>query len=116
MDKAFMSISKVGKPFKVVKEMHLTIIQALINFYFKIGSYVVNLFASTSTCSSSKNSFTIFSSKNLFDHLSPCRQHCQGMPKPWAQVAMLEPNTKHVHDFDINSPIKKCFRRLLDYE
>jgi len=35
-------------------------------------------------CSFSKNSFIISTSKKLFDHLSPCRQHNQGLPKPWA--------------------------------
>jgi hypothetical protein len=27
-------------------------------------------------CSSSRSSFIIFASKKLFDHLSPCKQHC----------------------------------------
>jgi hypothetical protein len=36
--------------------------------------------------------------------------------KSLVEVAMFEPNTKHVHSFDIDFPIKKCLRRLLDYE
>jgi hypothetical protein len=30
-----------------------------------------------------KNSFTIFASIFLSNHFSPCRQHYQGLPKPW---------------------------------
>jgi hypothetical protein len=36
--------------------------------------------------------------------------------KPLIEMAMLEPNTEHVHSFDIDFPIKKRSRRLLDYE
>jgi len=36
--------------------------------------------------------------------------------KPLVEVAMPEPNTKHVHSFHIDSPIKKCSRKLLEYE
>jgi hypothetical protein len=47
---------------------------------------------STSTCmySSLKNSFIISASNFLFNHLSPCRQHCQGLPKPWAPHPSFE--------------------------
>jgi hypothetical protein len=34
--------------------------------------------------------------------------------EPRIEVAMLEPNLKHVHSFDIDFPIKKHLRRLLD--
>jgi hypothetical protein len=34
--------------------------------------------------------------------------------EPLIEVAMLEPNFKHVHSFDIDFPIKKHLRRLLD--
>jgi hypothetical protein len=33
----------------------------------------------------------------------------------FVEVAMPKPNVKHVHNFDIDFPIKKCLRRLLDY-
>jgi hypothetical protein len=32
------------------------------------------------------------------------------------EVAMPKPNAEHVHNFNIDSPIKKRLRRLLDYE
>ncbi len=32
------------------------------------------------------------------------------------EVAMPKPNTKHVHNFNINSLVKKHSKRLLDYE
>jgi hypothetical protein len=32
------------------------------------------------------------------------------------EVAMHELNTKHVHNFDIDSLVKKRSRRLLDYD
>ncbi len=57
MDRAYMSISKVGKPFKVVKEMHIVTVQALINIYSKNASYVADLFISTGMCPSSRNVF-----------------------------------------------------------
>jgi hypothetical protein len=82
MDRASMFISKAGKPFKVAKEMHLVIVQALIDVCSKIKSFIADLFASTSMCFSSKKSFTISASKFLFDHFSPCRKHYQGLPKP----------------------------------
>jgi len=78
-----MFISKARKPFRATKEMHLATIQALINVYSKIRSFVVDLSTFTNMCPSSKNSFIIFASKKLSNHLSPCRQHCQGLPKPW---------------------------------
>jgi hypothetical protein len=43
MDKACMSIYKVSRPFKAIKEMHLSTIQALIDVCSKIGSFVANL-------------------------------------------------------------------------
>jgi hypothetical protein len=36
--------------------------------------------------------------------------------KPLVEVAMPEPNTKHIHNFNINSLVKKCSKMLLDYE
>jgi hypothetical protein len=84
MDKVCMFIYKVSRPFKVVKEMHLSTIQALINVCSKTRSLVANLSTSIGMCSFSKTSFIISTSKNLFDHLSPYRQHNQGLPKPWA--------------------------------
>ncbi len=84
IERASMFISKANKLFKATKKMHLSIFQALINVCSKTRSFVVNLSPSTSMCSFSKNSFTIFASKILFDHLSPYKQHNQGLPKPWA--------------------------------
>jgi hypothetical protein len=52
--------------------------------FVKTGSLVANLSTSIGMCSFSKNSFIIFTSNFLFDHLSPYRQHNQGLPKPWA--------------------------------
>jgi hypothetical protein len=83
MDKVSMFIFKVGRPFKGAKEMHPSIVQALINVCSKTWSFVANLFASTNTCSFFKNSFTISTSKKLSNHFSPCRQHSQDLPKPW---------------------------------
>jgi len=57
MDRAYMSLSKVGKPFKAVKEMHIVTVQALINIYSKNASYVADLFISTGMCLSSRNVF-----------------------------------------------------------
>ncbi len=36
--------------------------------------------------------------------------------EPLVEVAMLKPNTEHVHYFEIDSLVKKCSRRLLDCE
>ncbi len=74
-DRASMFISKADIPFRAAKEIHHVTIQAVIDVCSKIESSIVDLFASTSLCFSSKNSFTIFALKFLFDHLSPCRQH-----------------------------------------
>jgi hypothetical protein len=52
-----MFISKVGRPSKAAKEMHLAIIQALINVCSKTRSFVADLFISIGMCLSSKNSF-----------------------------------------------------------
>jgi hypothetical protein len=95
----------------------------------------MDLFASTNMCFS-KNSFTIFESNKLFDHFSPYRQHYQGllnlghhilvleldiqvfmnMLEPIVEVAILELDIEHVHNFDIDFPIKECFRKLFDNE
>jgi hypothetical protein len=135
MDKASMFVSKADKPFEAIKEMHPSTIQALINVCSKIGSSIMDLFASTNMCSS-KTSFTIFESKNLFDHFSPYKQHCQSLPnlghhilvleldmqvftnmlEPIIEVAILELDIEHVHNFDIDFPIKKRSRKLLDNE
>jgi hypothetical protein len=64
--------------------MHLAIVQALIDIYSKTGSSVTDLSTSTGMCLSLKNSFSIFASKIMSNHLSPCEQHYQGLPKPWA--------------------------------
>ncbi len=69
MDRASMSLSKAGGPFKASKEMHLVMVQTLINVYSKTGSYVANLFISIGMCPSSRNCF-----QSLHRHLSPCRQ------------------------------------------
>jgi hypothetical protein len=79
-----MLISKVGKPFKVTKEMHLATIQTLIGIYSKTWSFVVDLFTSIDMCFSSNNSFLTSVSNIVSNHLSPCKQHFQGLPKPWA--------------------------------
>jgi len=36
--------------------------------------------------------------------------------EPFIEVAMPKPNTKHVHNFNIDSPFKKRSKRLLDCE
>jgi hypothetical protein len=82
MDRASMSISKVGRPFKAIKEMHFATIHALIDVCSKTRSFVADLSTSTSMCFS-KNPFSIFTSKIVSNHLPPYRQHCQGLPKPW---------------------------------
>jgi len=82
--RASMSISKVSMPFKALKEIHFVIVQALIDVCSKTTSSIADLSTSTSMCPSSRNSFSIFASNIVSNHLSPCKQHCQGMPKPWA--------------------------------
>ncbi len=77
---AFMSISKAGIPFKVAKEMHPSIIQALINVCSKTRSSIMDLSASIGMCSFSKNSFIISTSIFLYNHLSPYRQHILSGP------------------------------------
>jgi hypothetical protein len=87
-------------------------------------------------CSSSKDSFIIFASKYLSDHLSFCRQIvkvCQTLGhhilalesnvevftkvlEPLVEVATLELDVEHVHSFNIDSLDKKCSKRFLDYE
>jgi hypothetical protein len=76
MDRASMSISKVDKCLRATKEMYLAIDQALIDVYFKTRSSIAILSASTCMCPSLKNSFIIFASIFLSNHLSPCRQLC----------------------------------------
>jgi hypothetical protein len=56
----------------------------MIDVCSKKGSFVMDLSASTSMYSFSRNSFTISSSKKHFGHLSPYKQHSQALPKPWA--------------------------------
>jgi hypothetical protein len=63
--------------------MHLTTIQALIDVYYETRSSIVDLSTSTNMYPFSKKSFTIYASIFLSNHLSPCRQHNQGLPKPW---------------------------------
>jgi hypothetical protein len=53
--RASMSISKVDMPFKVAKEVHFVIVQALIDVCSKIKSSIADLFTSTSMCPSSRN-------------------------------------------------------------
>jgi hypothetical protein len=77
-----MFISKAGRPPKVAKEMHPSIIHALIDVCSKTRSSIMDLSASTGMCSFSKNSFIISTSNFLYNHISP--QHYQGLPKPWA--------------------------------
>jgi hypothetical protein len=36
--------------------------------------------------------------------------------EPLIEVAMPKPNANHVHNFDIDSLVKKHSKRLLDYE
>jgi hypothetical protein len=36
--------------------------------------------------------------------------------EPLVEVAIPKFDTKHVHNFDIDFPIKKRLRRLLDYQ
>jgi hypothetical protein len=36
--------------------------------------------------------------------------------EPLIKVALLEPNVKHVHSFDIDSRVDKRLKRLLNYE
>jgi hypothetical protein len=89
-NRASMSISKASKPFGATKEMRHVIVHALINVCSKIGSFITDLSTSTSMCYSLKNSFIISTSKNLSDHLSPCKQHCQDLAKPWAPHPSFE--------------------------
>jgi hypothetical protein len=36
--------------------------------------------------------------------------------EPFIEMAMPELDAKHVHNCYIDSPIKKCLKRLFDYE
>ncbi len=63
-NRASMSISKVGRPFRVAKEMHIGIVQALIDVCSKVGSFIVDLSTSKNMCFSSKNSQSL-QQKNL---------------------------------------------------
>jgi hypothetical protein len=76
MDKASMFISKVGRPFKVIKEMHLALYRLWPMFASREDLFVADLSTSTSMCYSLKNSFIIFTSNFFSNHLSPCRQQC----------------------------------------
>jgi hypothetical protein len=38
------------------------------------------------------------------------------VPEPLVEVAMPKPNVEHVHNFNIDSFIKTCSKRLLDCE
>ncbi len=80
-DRASMSISKVRRPFRAAKEIHLVTIQALIDIYSRTRS--VDLSTSLGMCLSSKNPSSISMSNFLSNHLSPYMQHYQGLPKPW---------------------------------
>jgi hypothetical protein len=72
MDRASMSISTADRPFRAAKEMHPFTIQDLIDVCSKTKSFVADLSASIGMCSFSKKSFTIFASKFVSNHLSPC--------------------------------------------
>jgi hypothetical protein len=39
-----------------------------------------------------------------------------GLLEPLVEVATPELDVEHVHSFDIDFPVKKYFRRVLDYE
>jgi len=87
-------------------------------------------------CPSSQNSFIIFASKNcltIFHLASNIVKAYQSLGchilalesdmevftevlKPFIEVAMPEPNTKHVHNFNIDSLVKKRSKMLFDYE
>jgi hypothetical protein len=54
MDRAFMSLSKAGGPFRAANEMHLVTVRTLINVYSKTRSYVADLFISIGMCPSSR--------------------------------------------------------------
>jgi hypothetical protein len=128
IDRAFMFISKGIRPFKVAKEMHLIIIQALIDLCSKIGSFIVDLSASTCMCFFSKNSIIISASKFLSDHLSLYMQTIKAYQtlghhilvlkldmevymkvlEPLVEVAMLELDVEYVHSFNIDFLDKKC--------
>jgi len=36
--------------------------------------------------------------------------------EPFVEVATFDPNSKHIHNFDIESFVMKCLRRLFDCE
>ncbi len=135
MDRAFMFISKVDKPFKAANGLHHATIQALINVCSKTQSSVVD-FASIGMCFSSKNSFIIFASNffltifhltsNTIKAYQSLEHHILALGldmevimevlEPLVEVAMHELNANHDHSFNIDIPIKKLSKRLLDYE
>jgi len=116
--------------------MRLVIIQALINVCSKIGSSVTNLSASIGMCLSSKNSLSSLHQKlclTILHLVGNIVKACQSLGhhilaleldmevfmevlEPFVEVAMVKPNIKHVHSFNIDSHVKKHLRRLLDCE
>ncbi len=64
-NRASMSISKADRPFRVAKEMHIGIVQALIDVCSKVGSFIVDLSTSKNMCFSSKNSQSLHQKKSL---------------------------------------------------
>jgi hypothetical protein len=136
MDRAFMCISKVDKPFKAANGLHHATIQALIDVCSKTQSSVVDFSASIGICFSSKNSFIIFASNlfltifhltsNIIKAYQSLEHHILALGldmevimevlEPLVEVAMHELNANHDHSFNIDIPIKKLSKRLLDYE
>jgi hypothetical protein len=136
MNRASMFISKANRPFKAIKEMHFATIYALIDVYSKTRSSVVDLYASTCMCLSSKNSSQSLHQKNcltIFHLVGNTIKACQSL---WChilalksnmeafievmellvEVATPKPNVEHVQSFNIDSHIKKCLKRLHDCE
>jgi len=131
-----MSISKVNRPFRVAKEMHLATIQALIDIYSKTRSYVANLSTTSCMCLLQKIHFQSlhhFFCLTIFHLTSNIVKACQSLGchilaleldmevftkvlKPFVEAAMLELDTEHVHYFEIDSLVKKRLNRLFDYE
>jgi hypothetical protein len=137
MDRASMFISKASMPFKATKEMHLVMVHTWIDVCSKTRSFIMNLFTSIGMCLSSRNSFsislhqilclTIFhitcsnvkAYQSLGYHILALESNMEVFSEVlelFIEVVMFDPKFKHIHNFDIDSLIKKCSRRLFNYE
>jgi hypothetical protein len=131
-----MFISKVGRPFKVAKEMHLVTIQALIDIYSKMDPFL-HIYLHPQICAFLQKNhsqlsyqilcLTIFhGASNIIRAYPSLGHHILALEldmevfmevlEPLVEIATPELDVEHVHRFNIDFVIKKHSRRLFDYE